>query len=80
MIVSSRNSHVLGPMHSAHAERRLMRKAGYGAIVYVARIRFDGSISMAKPCPACEALLRNKRVKNVFYTNWDGEIEELNLH
>lgn len=80
VIVTARNSHVFMPMHAAHAERKVMRKAGYGATVYIARVCFDGSISMAKPCPACEALLRNKRVKKVFYTNWDGKIEELKLN
>ena len=52
----------------AHAEARLMRKVDAGSIVVVARVTNDGQLAMAKPCPHCEAALRNKRVKRVFYS------------
>lgn len=60
-----------------HAEARLVNKLDYGATVYVIRCRADGSFGIAKPCPNCEQLLRNARVKQVFYTiDSDGNFEK----
>lgn len=53
----------------AHAEARVMRKAGRGAKVYVARISADGDFRLAKPCPTCEALLKARGVAEVWYTD-----------
>lgn len=63
-----------GKKPSAHAEARLCRKLGKGAIVYVGRVRRDnGAISMAKPCARCEAVMRNRGVAKVYYTITEGE-------
>lgn len=60
---------------TAHAERRLCRKLGYGAsVVYVARSRREnGSMAMSRPCADCERVLRSRGVKRVEYTISDNE-------
>ena len=55
-------------MHSAHAEHRVLKKAGKGPILYVARIDRYGHWAMAKPCNLCQTLIKNRRVKRVYYT------------
>jgi|SRR5579859_321204 len=79
VIVSSRNGSVPNPSHRyplAHAEVRLLRKAGQRAIIYISRVRRDGSLGMAKPCHTCMHYLRSRRVDSVYYTisnsEWGG--------
>lgn len=47
--------------------------------INVARFFNDGTSTMAKPCIHCQNFLRQKGVKSVRYTNWDGEWEVMNL-
>ena len=71
VIVSSRNGATPNPCGispTCHAERRIMNKCGYGAIIYVARTRRDGSIGCAKPCKRCIASMHSMGVKKVYYT------------
>lgn len=77
--VFSRNEGVKVPTPSAHAEARLMKKAGHGSTVYVARVIADGSPALARPCPRCMALLVSYKVKKVHYTTSDG-IETITLN
>lgn len=56
-----------------HAERRLLRKAGRGSIIYVARRRRDGRIGLARPCEWCLTAMRRRGVKRVYYTISDQE-------
>ena len=67
-IVTATNIRTQDREHSAHAEFRTLRKAGAGAILYIARIDRYGCWAMAKPCPKCQVLIKNKRVKKVYYT------------
>jgi len=78
-VVSTRNSPTRIPSHSAHAEVRLMRKAGMGSIVFVARVLRDGRWALAKPCLKCQSLLKNKKVKKVYFTVKDGEYDSMNV-
>lgn len=73
--VHSTNSTVVDRKQpSAHAEARVLRKAGYGAVLWVARIRKkDGEWAIARPCKTCQALIENKGVKKVYYTIAPGE-------
>ena len=43
-----------------------------GSILYVVRILSDGSLSCAKPCTKCNALIQSVGIKKVVYTDWDG--------
>lgn len=79
VLVHARNGSMLNPIGckpSLHAEARVLRKAGHGAIVYVCRVKKDGSLAMAKPCKFCMSALRSRKVSMVYWsisdTNWDG--------
>jgi tRNA(Arg) A34 adenosine deaminase TadA len=74
-IVASRNSSIWPPIPYplAHAEARALRKAGAGAIVFVGRIRKDGSIGLAKPCSRCYQALKHHDVRRVYYTVSDNQ-------
>lgn len=67
-IVTSTNIRTQTPEHSAHAEYRLLKKAGRGSTIWVARIDRQGDWAMAKPCPKCQTLIKNKGVERVYYT------------
>lgn len=67
-IVTATNIRTCDRAHSAHAEYRVLKKAGGGSTLYVSRIDRYGRWAMAKPCPLCYTLIKNRRVKRVFYT------------
>ena len=67
-IVVATNLRTQDRVHDAHAEYRVLKKAGTGATLWVARIDRKGQWAMAKPCSRCQALIRNKKVKRVYYT------------
>lgn len=58
-----------------HAEARALRKCGRGAVLYIARILKSpsGLWANARPCPRCQALIRHRGVKRVYYTLGPGE-------
>jgi tRNA(Arg) A34 adenosine deaminase TadA len=75
VMVASRNGSAKDKCPSIHAEIRALRKSGFGATVYVSRIKRDGSLAMAKPCPYCMAALRARGVEMVYYTVSNTEWE-----
>lgn len=79
-LVRARNGSDMTPNPAIHAEHRVMRKAGHGAIVYVARHRKDGQIGLAKPCAHCLVTLRNRGAKRVYYTVSRHEFGCIHLH
>jgi deoxycytidylate deaminase len=74
-------------MQMLHAEMHAVLRCPEGdlrgADVIVARARAGGKAGLAKPCAACEGILRRCGVRRVFYTtNWDDDcsaIEEMRL-
>lgn len=70
------NPYAHGRTPSSHAEARVLRKSGYGATLYVARVLRNREIALAKPCGYCQARLRAHRVEMVYYTTgpetWEG--------
>lgn len=50
-----------------------------GTKVFSIRLRRSGTLGMAKPCPECEAYMREAGVKAVVFTNSNGEWETLKL-
>jgi tRNA(Arg) A34 adenosine deaminase TadA len=67
-IVISYNAKTKEPTPSCHAEARALRKADAGATLYVARVTRDGQWAMSKPCKHCQAYIKNRRIKRVYYT------------
>lgn len=68
--------------NSLHAECAALSKIKYYDIdwkkvnVFVYRIRKDGTKGMAKPCQACEELIKDMGIKNVYYSTdigWNYE-------
>jgi len=48
-----------------------------GCIIYVVRLKADGTLAMARPCPICQAMLNDAGIKKVFYSNEHGKIVRL---
>ena len=44
--------------------------------VFVYRAKKDGSKGMARPCKACEAMLRNMGIKEIYYSTDTGFAHE----
>lgn len=77
VVVRSRNGAVIAnsmqeghcSFPPAHAEARVLKKAGYGSILYVARVsRKDRRLAMARPCDDCMRLLKSYGVSKCYYT------------
>lgn len=53
-----------------HAEARVLKKAGYGAILYVARVLKCDKVTWAnaRPCTTCRNIIKSRGVKKVYYT------------
>ena len=79
VLVSSVNGWNTDIEPKAHAEGRIIRKIDGNSVVYVARIKKDGTVGLARPCPACQRLLRSKRVQEVFFTVSGNSWGSLNL-
>lgn len=73
-VVAAPNGTWLDIAPSQHAEARVLRKAGRGATLFVARVGRNGVIGAAHPCPKCCLLIRNKGVERVYFTINDSEI------
>jgi cytidine deaminase len=78
-IVTSCNLPARCPDKNAHAEARLVKKLDWDAVVYVVRIRSDGSLAMARPCRACQSAMRLKGVRRCYYSISDTEHGVMNL-
>lgn len=69
---------------STHAEMDAVAKARAktdltGTKIYVARLRVDGLVGMARPCEICQEVLRSYGVKRAIYTINDFEFGVMNL-
>lgn len=79
-IVKASNGYDTFPSPSCHAEARLMRKAGYGATIFVARIKKGTKeVGNSKPCAKCQLIMRNYRVKKCYYTIDENTIGIINF-
>jgi deoxycytidylate deaminase len=50
-----------------------------GTRVVSIRLRKNGELGMAKPCPKCEVMLREAGVKSVMFSNYEGQMEKMSL-
>jgi len=58
-----------------HAEMSALVKCReHPHTIYVGRLRKDGSIGNAKPCPICLMAIIESGVKRIVYTNDDGSV------
>jgi len=73
VLVVAANGPATEPAPTAHAEARLSRKLGRGGEAWVARIKRDGSLAMARPCRSCSSRLRASGARRVCYSIGPGE-------
>lgn len=63
---------------SLHAEQSALLNLDWsklkGCSILVYRTNRSGKIGMAKPCPMCSKLIKYVGIKNIYYTNENGEI------
>jgi deoxycytidylate deaminase len=63
---------------SLHAEQSALLNLDWeklkGCSILVYRVNSFGKLGMAKPCPMCQKLIKYVGIKNIYYTNEDGEI------
>ncbi len=81
-LVDARNGSNQQKAPSAHAEARVLRKAGRHAILFVARVKHNGEIGLAMPCINCIILMKLRKVDRCYYTisaNKFGFIDIKNL-
>jgi tRNA(Arg) A34 adenosine deaminase TadA len=78
-LVYARNESCEVPNRRAHAEYRLTKKLDCGAVVYVSRIKADGSFGLARPCPSCLKCMISKRVSKVHYSISNDEFGTIDL-
>lgn len=64
---------------SAHAEARLSRKLDKGSVVFVCRVKKDGSIGNAMPCPDCMRTMASHGVSQVYYTIDNDRVGSIRL-
>jgi len=62
-----------------HAEIRalILDKSDNSHTLYVGRINKEGELTMAKPCSVCRRAIQEAGLERVFYTNFQGEFEEM---
>lgn len=49
--------------------------------IYIYREWRDGTVSCARPCPACARLIKELGIKEIYFTDWDGSfVKEENLN
>jgi len=54
------------PQH--HCEWRICRKLDRKSVVYVARVRVDGSWANSKPCKNCQRRMKTRGISKVYFT------------
>jgi deoxycytidylate deaminase len=61
-----------------HAEQAaiwsLGKKETRGTIMFVVRVRRNGTLGMAKPCRMCMDMIKAAGVKRIYYSTADGRI------
>lgn len=66
-----------------HAESACILSHGldncWGLDLLVTRMLRSGSFSMAHPCASCQSLIKDVGIKNIYYSDWKGRINALEL-
>ena len=71
--------------HTLHAEQDALSKLPpetvKGASIIVIRINNNaaGKISMGKPCEHCQKMIEELGIKNVYYSDYSGEIRKMRI-
>lgn len=73
-----------GPYENEHAELRALRKAPYeikrGDIIYVARLKHDNTLGMARPCAMCWAHIKNRNIQTIVWSTDDQTFDRAHVN
>ena len=80
--VNSPKTHpIITSPKTLHAELNAVIKAKKqnirGASIFTIRTTHSGKLGMAKPCPTCESILRDRGINHVLFTNSKLAVQEL---
>lgn len=75
-------THPLNTCYTQHAEFNSILKSSNRSdyknlTMYVARLTRTDKISLSKPCPECQKTIWDVGIRKVYYTDHEGELEEL---
>lgn len=73
VIVKSNNLPNRFPEPQAHAEARVVKKLGWGGLIYVVRVKRNGELALARPCSSCQRIMRLNGVTRCYYSISDTE-------
>lgn len=68
-----------GSAHNLHAEMDVLRFAKPGDTIVVMRWSAKGELTMAKPCPHCQGFIKEAGISEVTYSDWDGEMQTMEV-
>ena len=68
-----------GEAHNLHAEMDVLRFAKPGDTITVMRWSARGQLTMAKPCPHCQAFIKQAGITQVVYSDWDGNMQTMEM-
>ena len=68
------------PEYQLHAEMNVVRFAKPGDTVIVIRFSAKGKLTMARPCRFCQNFLTEAGVTEVYYSDWEGNYQKMQLH
>ena len=57
----------------------VMKSKGSGDTLIVVRIAKNGSLTCSRPCDRCIGFMRDHGIKYVIFSDWNGEIKEMDL-
>lgn len=70
----------LGYDCSVHAEALSLHRAKkQGDTLIVVRVLQNGNLSMAFPCRKCYNLIKKSNIKNLYFSDWNGEIKKVSI-
>lgn len=72
VLVKGHNSKAYNVTAEIHAEARLSKRLTPYSTVYVARVRRDKSIALARPCRSCVLQMIARGVKRCYFTTETG--------
>ena len=79
VLIGSSNIANTGKCQLAHAESRVLKKAGQNSIIYVVRVTRDRQLRLSRPCSGCLSEMINRKVKKVYYSINNNEYGVINL-
>lgn len=57
-----------------HAEAQALMRANCGDQLLVVRLLKNGELGCSKPCAKCMKYIKEQKIKEIFYVDWNGEI------